>query len=90
MYWTDSDWQVDGTDRIQRANLDGTQRRNLTNADMRLAVPTGIALDLARGKMYYADTFRDTIRRANLDGSNVEAFISENVPFVGALELGTE
>ena len=48
MYWTDF-----GTDKIQRANLDGSNVEDLVTTG--LSGPRGIALDLANGKMYWAD-----------------------------------
>ena len=38
--------------------------------------PNGLALDVADGKMYWADAGTDRIQRANLDGSNVEDLVS--------------
>jgi len=71
MYWTDR-----FADHIMRANLDGTGSEIIIcqagcgqiNADV--DAPQGIALDLAIGKMYWANSGR--IMRANLDGSGSE------------------
>ena len=79
MYWTDS-----GTggpnglenDKIQRANLDGSNVETLLTFQNQLRVPRGIALDVAGGKMYWTDIFTDRIRRANLDGSGIELVIN--------------
>ena len=68
MYWTD-----DSADRIQRANLDGSNIENLITHG--LNDPYGIALDVAGGKMYWADEGANKIQRANLDGSNVETLV---------------
>ncbi len=73
MYWTDR-----SADHIMRANLDGTGSEILIcqaacgqiNADVN--DPRGIALDLARSKMYWANVGSDRIMRANLDGSGSE------------------
>ena len=78
MYWTDS-----GTggpngledDKIQRANLDGSNVETLLTFQNQLRVPRGIALDVAAGKMYWTDIVRDRIRRANLDGTEAEDLI---------------
>ncbi|MCE2432035.1 MAG: hypothetical protein J4F29_03775 [Candidatus Latescibacteria bacterium] len=78
MYWTDS-----GTggpngledDKIQRANLDGSNVETLLTFQNQLRVPRGIALDVAAGKMYWTDIVRDRIRRANLDGTGPEDLI---------------
>ena len=69
MYWTDS-----GTDKIQRANLDGSNIQDIVTTGLR--TPTSIALDLVNGKMYWADAGTDTIQRANLDGSNIEDIVT--------------
>ena len=69
VYWTDS-----GTDKIQRANLDGSNVQDLVTEGLR--TPTGIALDLIEGKMYWTDSGTDKIQRANLDGSNIEDIVT--------------
>ena len=82
MYWTDA-----GTDKIQRANLDGSQIENLLSTE--LNVPQALALDVAGGKMYWIDAGTDKIQRANLDGSQIEnlIFTELNVPQALALDL---
>ena len=67
MYWTDY-----GTDKIQRANLDGSNVQDLVTG---LNTPYGIVLDVAGGKMYWTDVNADKIQRANLDGSNVQDLV---------------
>ena len=89
MYWTDS-----GTggpnglqdDKIQRANLDGSNVETLLTYDNFLRVPRGIALDVAGGKMYWTDIVRDRIRRANLDGTEPEDIL--NTRTFGGQSLG--
>ena len=66
MYWTDS-----GTEKIQRANLDGSNIEDIVTG---VEAPRGIALDVAGGKMYW--TTSSKIQRANLDGSNVENLVT--------------
>ena len=63
MYWTDQ-----GTDKIQRSNLDGTQVQDIVTGQ---EVPPGIALDVAEGKMYWTD-WNGGIQRANFDGTQIE------------------
>ncbi len=73
IYWTDS-----GTgnptpmqdDKIQSANLDGSNVETLLTYENFLRLPMG--MDAAGGKIYWTDATRDRIRRADLDGSNVE------------------
>ena len=82
MYWTDVD-----TDKIQRANLDGSNVEDLVTG---LSDPFGIALDVAKGKMYWTDQYIDKIQRADLDGSNVEDLVTTGLfSSIGiALDLG--
>ena len=68
MYWTDTE-----TDKIQRANLDGSNIEDLVTG---LGRPPVIALDLSGGKMYWTDVDTDKIQRANLGGSNIEDLVT--------------
>ena len=69
MYWTDG-----GTDKIQRANLDGSVVEDLVTSGLQF--PARIALDVAAGKMYWTDWGADKIQRANLDGSGLEDLVT--------------
>ena len=80
MYWTDV-----GTNKIQRANLDGSQIEDLITAG--LDFPSGLALDAAGGKMYWIDAGTNKIQRANLDGSQIEDLLSTELNFRQALAL---
>ncbi len=80
MYWLDR-----GTDRIQRANLDGSNVESLVTAG--LSGPKELALDVAGGKMYWTDDGTDKIQRANLDGSQVEDLVTVGLIGPAALEL---
>ena len=80
MYWTD--WE---TDKIQRANLDGSQIEDLVTTG--LDSPSSLALDVAGGKMYWIDAGTDKIQRANLDGSQVETLLSTELDFPQTLVL---
>ena len=68
MYWVDQ-----RSDKIQRANLDGSNVEDLVTG---LASPRRLALDVAAGKMYWADSGGGKIQRANLNGSNVESLVT--------------
>ena len=77
MYWADF-----VANKIQRANLDGSNVQDIVPVGS--GRPTGIALDIAGGKMYLTDrnktdetdpTGRSSIQRANLDGSNIEILV---------------
>jgi hypothetical protein len=63
LYWAES-----SVGRVGRANLDGTMIE-----DVITGIPSGrvsgIALDVAAGKIYYASNF---LYRANLDGTGIE------------------
>ena len=70
MYWTSCG--------IWRANLDGSNAEHLVVDEVNM--PIGIALDLTAGKMYWTDrgdtgTGEGNIKRANLDGSDVEIIV---------------
>ena len=76
IYWTDSD-------KIRRANLDGSNVEDFISE--KLMTPRDFALDLTGDKIYWLTPERhpedsskipERIRRANLDGSNVEVLIS--------------
>ena len=69
MYWTDV-----GTDKIQRANLDGSGVEDLVTSG--LDRPAGLALDVAGGKMYWTDIDANKVQRANLNGSGVEDLVT--------------
>ena len=80
MYWLDR-----GTNRIQRANLDGSNVENLVTTG--LSGPKELALDVSGGKMYWTDNGTDKIQRANLDGSQVEDLVTVGLIGPAALEL---
>ena len=82
MYWTDN-----GTDKIQRSNLNGSVVSDLVATG--LSNPRGIALDAAGGKLYWTDKGTDKIQRSNLDGSGVEDLVTTGLeePFGIALGL---
>jgi len=81
IYWTQL-----GTDRIERADRDGSNIEVLLSS---IGYPQGIALDVAAGKMYWADTRTDKIHRANLDGTSVENLVTSGLldPFGLALDI---
>ncbi len=71
LYWADA-----GRDKIQRADLDGSNVEDLLTSADGVVGPVGLALDVAGGKMYWTEWEEDKIRRANLDGSNSEDLIA--------------
>ena len=81
LYW--SDW---GSDKIQRANLDGSNVEDLV-AGAGLDGPDGLTLDLAGGKIYWTDAGTEKIQRADLDGSNVEDLVTTGLGVPYGLDL---
>ena len=59
---------------IQRAGLDSSNIESLFAPVVR--EPHGIALDITRGKMYWADMLKGAIQQSDLDGSNIEALVT--------------
>ena len=80
MYWTVQ--TVDNRIGIQRANLNGMTPETLVIGRAGGAAREGIALDISKGKMYWSagqvgvSADENKIQRANLDGSNIEDFIT--------------
>ena len=82
MYWAD-----DTTNKIQRANLDGSRLEDLVTTG--LQAPSSLALDPDGGKIYWTDWETDKIQRANLDGSQVEDLVTTGLPEPNGLALDT-
>ena len=61
IYWSDN-----GTDKIQRSALDGSNVEDLITRST-LRAPVGIALDISGGKIYWIDESTDKIQRASLE-----------------------
>ena len=80
IYWTDS-----GTDKIQRADLDGNNVEDLITTG--LSIPRGIALDVPSSKMYWVDFGSNKIHRADLDGSNVEDLVTSGLSGLWGIAL---
>jgi len=60
-------------DQVRRSNLDGTGAAPFLSG---LSGVFGVAIDPLRGKIYWGEASAGLIRRANLDGSNVETVVS--------------
>ena len=79
MYWSDV-----GADKIQRANLNGSNIQNLVTK----VKPSGIALDVQGDKMYWTnDLSTGKIQRADLNGSNIEDLVTTGASNFGDIEL---
>lgn len=74
MYWT-----ALGSNKIQRADLDGANVEDLITGGFGTFV--GLGLDPAVGKMYYSDSGPEgsQLRRANLDGTGIENIVSSGI-----------
>jgi hypothetical protein len=82
MYWTN----VHGQQGIFRSRLDGSDVETLVTSG--LIAPSGLALHVAGGKMYWTDLETGKIQRANLDGSGVEDLVTGlSEPFAIALDI---
>jgi len=57
--------------------LDGTRVEDVVASG--LSQPTAIALDLARGKLYWTDAGTLKIQRANLDGTHVRDLVTHGL-----------
>lgn len=91
IYWTNRAQNLFlGHDGIWRANLDGSQRELLVAEADGLDWPVGIALDLARGKMYWVELRLARIRRANLDGSGIEELVTAEDGLQRPLEIALD
>ena len=84
MYWTD--W---GTDRIRRADLDGSQVEELV-AGAGLEGPDGLAIDADGGRMYWTDAGTARIQRAALDGSQVQDLVTSGLTIPAGIALDTD
>lgn len=71
IYWTD--WG--NTPRIEYANMDGSNRRVI--ADTHLFWPNGLTIDYASRRIYWVDAKHHVIEKADLDGRNRKAVISQ-------------
>ncbi|KAG5206599.1 hypothetical protein MJG53_008371 [Ovis ammon polii x Ovis aries] len=74
MYWTDS-----GLDKIERARLDGSERRALFHTD--LVNPRAIAVDPIQGNLYWTDWNREApkIEMSSLDGENRRILVNKDI-----------
>ena len=78
IYWTE-------LDRVRRADLDGS---NVVDLFVGTVYPTGIAIDIDHGKLYWTDEETNRIKRADLDGSNIEDLVAGlDSPYDIALDI---
>lgn len=81
IYWVDAD-----TDKIQRADLDGSNVENLVTIAGSSHL-YGFATDLINGKMYWSDEIINKIQRADLDGNNIEDLVTTGLGDARGLAL---
>lgn len=79
LYWCDRNRGL-----VQRANLDGSDLETLI--DTGSTNLRGIAIDVARDRLYYADNGADTISRASLGGDGVVVIV-EGLGFPADVDL---
>ncbi|XP_078694382.1 low-density lipoprotein receptor-related protein 2-like isoform X1 [Branchiostoma floridae x Branchiostoma belcheri] len=70
VFW--SDWGQ--SPKIERSTLSGEDRTAIVESD--LGRPSGLVIDHATSKLYFADTERDTIDSCDFDGNNRQQFYS--------------
>ncbi|XP_053699069.1 low-density lipoprotein receptor-related protein 4 [Sabethes cyaneus] len=71
MFW--ADWGQ--APRIERAYMDGSERRNIIDSE--LGFPTGLAIDFDMKKLYWADAQQDRIEMCDFDGKRRTRVISQ-------------
>jgi len=90
IYWTDNDYQnAHATPSVCRANLDGTNVEVLLTKASGISKPEGIGIDIVSGHLYFTDYGNSTIKRCNLDGSNLTTIVS-SLTYPHGLSLDTE
>uniref|UniRef100_A0A8B9PBL0 Uncharacterized protein n=1 Tax=Apteryx owenii TaxID=8824 RepID=A0A8B9PBL0_APTOW len=74
VFWTDS-----GLDKIERARLDGSERRVLF--DTELVNPRAIAVDPVRGNLYWTDWNREApkIETSTVNGANRRILVNKDI-----------
>ncbi|KFP07296.1 Nidogen-2, partial [Calypte anna] len=74
MFWTDS-----GLDKIERARLDGSERRVLF--DTELVNPRAITVDPVRGNLYWTDWNREApkIETSTVNGANRRVLVNRDI-----------
>ena len=82
VYWSDDVGRT-----IMRGDSAGGPPQMLLGPGNGLIEPRGIALDVAGGKIYFADNGLNIIGRANLDGSGAEELIRSAIQFPADVEL---
>jgi 3-hydroxyacyl-CoA dehydrogenase len=74
IYWTNMGNPSKNDGSIERADLDGGNRRTIV-ADGATFTPKQLQLDAKGGKLYWCDREGMRVMRANLDGSTIETLV---------------
>ncbi len=69
---------------MRRANVGGSSVEDLVTS---YGSPSGIALDLAGGKVCWVDGGNHKIQRANVDGTEVESIIANRITRLDGIAL---
>jgi len=72
VYWKDLEGNLNGTGKIQRANLDGSNVETLLTG---IDEASGLAVDAVGGKIYWPELRTKKIQRANLDGTGIQDLV---------------
>jgi hypothetical protein len=90
IYWTDAFYLTVGTNKIRRANLDGSNPEDIVTG---LGFPRWLALDETGGKMYWTEgsvgSGIPSIQRANLDGSDIQNLVTTGLIDPRGIDLDT-
>ncbi len=77
LYWADPGWENRRAGMIQSAKQDGSDRETIVRGHLN---PDQLALDLTHRKIYWTESGRSLIRRADLDGTDIEDFPVGAIP----------
>ena len=75
IYWTEDDF-VANVSRVRRANLDGSGAETVVTVTGGIAFASGIALDLQADKVYWVEFMNQKVKRAKLDGTQVQDLVT--------------
>jgi hypothetical protein len=83
VYWAQNDVGT-ANDKIRRSDINGNKIEdiawNKTNKENVVSFPCGIALDLSKKKVYWADINKTWVARTDITGGTVEPVVKITVP----------
>ena len=82
MYW--NDWGNESP-KIERAHLDGTNRRTIVQSSIRW--PSGLTIDYREQKIYWSDVNLDKVEVMDVNGSNRRIVVANSVPHVFSISV---